>query len=107
MINTDYFWRIVVFLAIGTFSIRASIILISSKIRITDELKQIFSFIPAAIIPALVAPMVFYHKGQVSWVFGKERFVILLLATIVCYFSRSMMVTIFFGLSTLYLVTQL
>lgn len=102
--DQNYFWNIVFLLAIGTISIRFSIIAISKRLIISEQAKEIFSFIPAAILPALVTPMVFFHKGAVDWVFGKERLFILILATAISYFSRSTLATIAFGLVALYLI---
>ena len=68
-------------------------------------MKEIFSFIPAAILPALVTPGVSSHQGQVDWLFDKERLVILLIAAGFWFFTRSMAKTIAFGLISLYLVT--
>ena len=106
MIESGYFWQIVFFLAIGTFSIRFSIIGLSSRVVISPRMREIFSFIPASVLPALVAPMVFFHQGKAEWIYGKERFLVLLLASVICYFSRSMVITIVSGLVTLYLVTH-
>lgn len=106
MIETTYFWWNIVALALGTILIRGSIIAVSSKIVISDRTKKIFSFIPAAILPAFIAPAVFFHKGHVGIVFGKERMIILVAATLVCFISRSTLATIGFGLVSLYLVTQ-
>jgi branched-subunit amino acid transport protein len=105
MIESNYFWNNTILLAIGTFLIRSSVIAVSSRVRISGRTKEIFSFIPAAVLPALAVPMVFYHQGTQSWLLGKERFAILLLSIIVAYFSKRMTVTLIFGLVTLYLVT--
>ena len=94
-------------LGFGTLMIRGSLIFMSSRITIPERVREIFSFIPSAILPSMIAPMVFFHQGSVDLIFGKERFVILVLATGVCYFTRSMLGTICFGLGLLYLVTQL
>lgn len=102
MIPSNYFWLNIFFLSIGTIAIRFSFIAFSSRLKISDRLKDIFSFIPSAILPALIAPGVFFHKGSVAIVQGKERFVILILATIVCYLTRSTLATIAFGLVALY-----
>ena len=100
MIENSYFWTTVFLLAIGTLGIRLSIIAVSNKIKITERHKELFSYIPSAILPAIIAPMVFFHNGQVAWAFYKERFLILILATGVCYFTRSTILTIAFGLAT-------
>jgi branched-subunit amino acid transport protein len=102
MIGPNYFATIVFFLALGTFSIRCSIILLSSKVKISEHVKEIFSFIPAAVLPALIMPMAFFDRGEISWMLGKEKFIILIIAAIISYFSRSMLLTVLLGLVLLY-----
>ncbi len=106
MIESNYFWMIIFFLGLGTLAIRYSIIGVSGRLKISERTQEIFSYIPAAVLPALIAPAVFFHNGQVAWAFQKERLLILILATVVCYFSKSTLATICFGLITLYLLTQ-
>lgn len=104
----DYnFWLNTLLLGIGTFAIRGSIISFSSKIKISLRTREIFSFIPAAILPALALPSVFFHQGSVELLHGKERLFILILAALICAIFRSMLVTIIFGMGTLYLITQI
>ena len=105
--NDTYFWTIIGLMSIGTYSIRGSFIFLSTYLKITPRMKEIFSFIPAAILPALVTPAVFFHDGQVEWLFNKERFLILVLATGFWFLTRSMFQTIVFGLSGLYVITFL
>lgn len=107
MIQPDYFWFNIFLLAVGTLAIRFSVIAVSKKLTITDRHKEIFTFIPAAILPAMTSQMVFFHQGQVGGLFGKERLVILLLAGVVCYFTRNLMATVGFGLVALYALTQI
>lgn len=106
MIESGYFWTVIFFMSIGTLLIRFSIIAMSSRIQISDRVKELFSYIPAAILPAFIAPSVFFHQGQVAWVFGKERFLVLIISTLVCIFSRSTFATISSGLIALYLISQ-
>ena len=107
MIEANYFWINIFLLAVSAFGIRFSVIAVSKKLPITDRHKEIFTFIPAAILPAMTSQMVFFHQGQVGGLFGKERLVILLLAGVVCYFTRNLLATVGFGLVALYLLTQL
>lgn len=106
MIDASYFWSNVFTVGTGTLLIRGTLIFMSSRLTIPDRVREIFSFIPSAILPSMIAPMVFFHQGSVDFIFGKERFVILVLATIVCYFTRSMLGTICFGLAALFIMTQ-
>lgn len=104
MIPNEYFWNNILLLALGTIAIRGSMIAISGKVKVSDRLKELFSFIPAAILPAFIVPMAFYHHGHVEVVFGKERLVILIFATVLCYFLRSTLLTIACGLIVLSLL---
>ncbi len=106
MIANGYFWTNIILLTIGTFIIRASFIATSAKVQISERHREIFSFIPAAILPALAVPLVFYHQGQVQALLGKERFFILILATVVAFYSKKMTFTLIFGLSSLYLLIK-
>lgn len=106
MISNNYFWINIFFLAIGTLAIRGSIIFASQRISISERWKELFSFIPAAVLPALIAPAVFFHKGHAEWLFGKERMFALMLATVACYFSKNTFFTIVFGLISLYLFSH-
>lgn len=106
MNENNYFWWIIFYLAVGTISIRFSVIALAKRVKITDRHKELFSYIPAAIIPALIGPMTFYHQGHVAWLQGKERLFILILSTLVCFYTRQMVITVVYGLSALYLITQ-
>ncbi len=106
MIESSYFWTNIFLLAAGTLAIRGIFIGMSSRIQISDRWREIFSFIPAAILPAFVAPAVFFHEGHQAWIFGKERFLVLVLATAVSFYSKSTLLTILFGLTTLYFINR-
>jgi branched-subunit amino acid transport protein len=106
MIDSNYFWTNILFLAAGTLMIRGTFIAMSSRIRISDRLREIFSFIPAAVLPAFVAPAVFFNEGHQAWLLGKERFFVLIVSTAVCFYSKSTLLTILFGLGFLYLLNK-
>jgi branched-subunit amino acid transport protein len=105
-VNENYFLTNVCLLAIGTFAIRESFILISGKMKHTVKLKEFFSFIPAAILPAFIFPAVFFHQGTVDWLAGKERLIVLILSGAAYYFFRSTLFIISTGLLLLYLLTS-
>ena len=99
------FWVVVVFLAIGTLSIRSSFFFLYSRLKISSSLRRSFSYIPAAVLPALVFPSVVFHEGTVDMIMNKERLLALILATVACYVSRSVVLTIVTGLMSLFLMT--
>jgi branched-subunit amino acid transport protein len=100
----DYYFMNVLLLAIGTLFIRGSFIAFSNKMTITPKLKKLFTFIPAAIFPALIVPATFFHQGHIDWLFHKERFMVMLMALIASFFMRNTLFIISFGLILLYSV---
>ena len=106
MINGNYFLLNVFLMVVGTLTIRGSFIAVSGKMKISEKTRELFTYIPAAILPAFIVPATFFHQGQIAEVFGKERFLILVLTGIVFYFVRSTLLIIGLGLGLLYLVTQ-
>ncbi len=106
MISTGYFWTIVILMMMGTISIRLSLIAISGKVKIPERARELFSFIPAAILPAFIVPNIFYHQGQVDLLAGKERFVVAIFAAMICLKTKSTLATILFGLIALFLTIQ-
>lgn len=100
--NNTYFLSAILPLALGTFLIRASVIYLSGRINLSERIKELFSFIPAAILPALVAPMVFYFKGSSDFFLYKERVLALLIAMIVAFKTKNILMTIATGLCVLY-----
>lgn len=105
-IDAPYFWTIIFLMMIGTLTIRGSIIAASARVKIPDRVRELFSYIPAAILPAFVAPSVFFHQGQVEMMLGKERLVVLVLAGALCMWTKSTLSTILFGLIVLFMFTQ-
>lgn len=105
--DNAYFWSVMVLMMMGTFAIRVSMIAISSKIAISERTKEIFSFIPAAILPTFIVPAAFFHHGKVSSLANKERLLVLFIVTVLFLWTRSTLATICVGLSVLYLLTQL
>jgi branched-subunit amino acid transport protein len=105
VIESSYFWQSIFFLSLGTLFIKGFFIFMSDKINIPDRIRELFAFIPAAILPALITPMVFFHQGEVELLLGKERFIVLAISTVICYFTKSMLATVSFGLALLYVIT--
>lgn len=104
MIDPNYFLLIVFLLAIGTFLIRYSFVGLSDRMKIPNEVKDLFTCIPAAMLPGLFIPATFYYQGQVAGLFHKERFIIILFCFGLTIFIRNTLVCMAVGLGLLYLV---
>jgi branched-subunit amino acid transport protein len=99
-----YFWQNVIFLGVATLMIRASFFYLYSYISIPRRVKSALRSIPMAVLPALTAPAVFFHKGEVLSLGGYERPLALVLALLVCYKTKNVFVTVLSGLVFLYVI---
>lgn len=104
--NSHSFWTSVWLLAIFTLLIRASFFFLYRYLKMSDSVKRAFSYIPVAVLPALIAPGVFFHKGGSEIFFGFERSVTFVFAAFICYFSKSSVVTISSGMVLLFLFSR-
>lgn len=104
MIDAKTFWVVIFFLSLGTYTTRVFFLLLSDRIRIPESLKKLFSYIPAAVLPALITPMVVFHQGSLELLAEYERPLVMVFATLVCFWSKSMVVTVGFGLTALYVL---
>lgn len=99
MIQDGYFYSIVALLTIGTVFIRGSFIAFSGKMNLTAKTKDLFTYIPAAILPALILPASFHQPTS-------DRFLVLLVAIFAGFFVRNTLFIISLGLALLYFITH-
>lgn len=104
MIPENYFYLNVFLLVVGTLVIRGFFIALSHRMKLSGKTTELFSFIPAAVLPAFILPATFFHQGTIEVLQGKERFVALLVAVTVTVYRRSTLLTIGTGLGLLYLL---
>lgn len=104
MIAQNYFLQNTILMIIGTLCIRGSFIAMASRLKISPKIRELFSFIPAAILPAIFVPATFFHQGSLEALMGKERFVVLVVCLVATYFVRNTLFCVALGLSLLYLL---
>lgn len=101
-----YLWQAVIPLGIGTLLIRCSFLFLGERIALSPMIREVFTFIPAAVLPALAVPMVFFHEGVMAAINGKERFIAFLIGFVVCLLSKNILVTILSGLAILFVLRE-
>jgi branched-subunit amino acid transport protein len=105
-VNNVYFWSTVIPLSLGTLCIRLSFIFFS-KLKISKELEKLFSYIPAAVLPALFTPMVIFHKTNPDFLFDYKRTVAFIVGAGFCFYSKNILLTILVGLISLFLINKI
>lgn len=102
MVDMHTYWPIVLVLGIGTFLIRYSFILIMDKLTLSDAIHRMLRFIPASVLPALTVPAILLHKNGAVAFAGIERPLAALVAIVVAWKTRNILLTIASGMAALW-----
>ncbi len=100
--GNSYFWGTIIPLGIGTLLIRMSFIFFGKHLKLSEKSQKLFSYIPAAVFPAMFAPMTFFYQGSSEALLGKERVLAMLFAIGVSFKTKSLLISILAGLILVY-----
>ena len=91
-------WSTIIYCGIITYLTRFSMIFLLKKDILNDKAKNILSYVPSAIFPAIIFPPIFIDNTGSLDVENNPKILAAILAIIVGYISKSILVTIFVGL---------
>ena len=90
-----------------TFALRLSFIVVLGRIGIPPFLERALRFVPAAVLTAVVIPLLFYENGALEVSLGNERLLAGLVAALICWRTRSVPLTLIGGTATLWTLQAL
>jgi branched-subunit amino acid transport protein len=82
--STPTLWLTIAGAAAVTFALRLSFIALLERIEIPPLLSRALRFVPAAILTAVVIPLLLYDDGDLEISLGNERLVAGLVAALIC-----------------------
>ena len=91
--STLALWLAIVGAGAITFALRLSFIALLGQIEIPLVLARALRFVPAAVLTAVVIPLLLYVNGAVEVSFGNERLLAGLAAVLICWRTRSVPLT--------------
>ncbi len=97
-------WLIMLAVGALTFAIRLSFILLWGQIEVPGWLQRALRFVPPAVLTAIIFPELLMPAGVVDVSFSNTRLVAGLLAAIVVWRTRNIVLTILVGMGVLPLV---
>lgn len=95
-------WLAIVGAGAITFALRLSFIALLGQIEIPLVLARALRFVPAAVLTAVVIPLLLYVNGAVEVSFGNERLLAGLAAVLICWRTRSVSLTLVGGMVVLW-----
>ena len=81
-----------------TYLTRFSMIALIKKEMFNDRIREILSFVPSAIFPAIIFPAIFISESGLFEIEGNPKIIAAIIAMIIGIFTRSIIATIFSGL---------
>jgi branched-subunit amino acid transport protein len=100
--STPTLWLTIAGVAGVTFALRISFIVLLGRIEIPPFLERALRFVPAAVLTAVVIPLLFYADGSLEPTLGNERLVAGLVAALICLRTRSVPLTLVGGMAMLW-----
>lgn len=95
-------WLSIAGAAAATFALRLSFIALWGRIEVPPFLERALRYVPAAVLAAVVIPLLFYQDGALDVSLGNERLLAGLAAALICWRTRSVPLTLIGGMATLW-----
>ena len=100
--STPTLWLTIAGAAGVTFALRISFIALLGRIEIPPFLERALRYVPAAVLTAVVIPLLIYANGSLGLSLGNERLVAGVVAALICWRTRSVPLTLVGGMATLW-----
>ena len=93
-------WVLIIYCGLITYLTRFSMIALLKKEMFNDRAREILSYVPSAIFPAIIFPAIFLDNSGSILIEDNPKILAALIATLIGIFSRSIIATIFSGLAS-------
>jgi branched-subunit amino acid transport protein len=102
--NTLALWLAIVGAGTVTFALRFSFIALLGRIEMPLLLGRALRYVPAAVLTAVVIPLLFYENGSLEVSLGNERLLAGLVAALIAWRTKSVLFTLGGGMATLWIL---
>ncbi len=102
--STPALWMTMLGAGAVTFALRLSFIALLGRIRIPPSLGRALRFVPAAVLTAMVIPLLLYEDGALEVSLGNERLLAGLVAALIAWRTRNVLLTLGGGMATLWIL---
>ena len=93
-------WALIIYCGCVTFLTRFSMIALLKKEMFNNRIREVLSFVPSAIFPAIIFPAIFLDNSGSIHIENNPKILAAIIAMIIGVFSRNILATIFSGLAS-------
>ena len=93
-------WFLIIYCGLITFFTRFSMIALLKKEMFNDRVREVLSYVPSAIFPAIIFPAIFLDNTGSIQIEDNPKILAAFIAMIVGIFTKNTIATIFSGLAS-------
>ena len=93
-------WFLIIYCGLITFFTRFSMIALLKKEMFNDRVREVLSYVPSAIFPAIIFPAIFLDNTGAFQIEDNPKILAAFIAMIVGIFTKNTIATIFSGLAS-------
>ena len=93
-------WTLIIYCGLITYLTRFTMIALIKKEMFNDRIREILSFVPSAIFPAIIFPAIFINETGLFQIEENPKILAAIIAMVIGILSRSIVATIFSGLAS-------
>jgi len=97
-------WSLIIYCGLITFFARFFMIALIKKKMFNDRVREVLSYVPSAIFPAIIFPAVFLDNSGVLDIESNPKIIAAIIATIIGVLSKNILATIFSGLIVYWII---
>ena len=97
-------WALIIYCGLITYLTRFSMIALIRKEMFNDKIREILSYVPSAIFPAIIFPAIFLDEMGTLQLNENPKILAAIIAMIIGILSRNILATIFFGLASYWII---
>ena len=97
-------WALIICCGLITYLTRFSMIALIKKEMFNDRIREVLSYVPSAIFPAIIFPAIFLDNAGSFILDDNPKIIAAIIATIIGIISRSIIATIFSGLASYWFI---
>ena len=101
------YWLIIIAMGVVTFGIRLLPIVLLGRVEIPLVVQRALRFVPPAVLSAIVAPELLMPGGQFNLSLGNARLIAGVLATVVAWRTKNVLLTIAVGMIVLWVLSSI
>ena len=97
-------WALIIYCGLITFLTRFSMIALLKKEMFNDRIREVLSYVPSAIFPAIIFPAIFLDNTGSIQLEDNPKILASIVAVILGVLSKNIIITIISGLTTYWIL---